>query len=197
MTVFTAPLGLPVSLEDIKRHIRITHNNDDLYLTDLLHSVTDYIQDIVSKQYITATRIYTLGQFPSCSFIALPNSPIQSIVTFQYMSAVDESGFSVWTNVDSGSYYLVKDRIPGRIYLKEGSSWPFAINREAAVSIKYTCGYGLSPGDVPPRTRHLIRNLTAHWYNTRVPTGHKDYAYNLPYTLEALLTAEGIRLNYE
>ena len=64
-------------------------------------------------------------------------------------------------------------------------------NREDAIKIEYTIGYGDAASDVPDTIRHALMMLIGHWYDHREQTA-LDELSNVPYGYDQLLNMHRI-----
>ena len=64
MAQTVAPTLEPLTLAEVKRHLRIDHTDDDVYINDyLIPAAREYVEDETERQLITATWALKL---PGC-----------------------------------------------------------------------------------------------------------------------------------
>src|SRR5574343_1614449 len=107
-SLVTAPTNRVVSLEEVKRYLRVDDNESDIDLLRLIAAATERCQNLTRRQLITATRKVTLSCFPYGREIYLPWSPIQSVTHVKYRDTSD-----VLQTFSSGSYRVSTDSEPG------------------------------------------------------------------------------------
>lgn len=165
----TPPTLEPISLAEVKPYLRlddITDTSEDSYLTSLITVAREYCETKQNRAYITQSWELSLPRFPGVKsrVIEIPKGKLQSIDSFSYKNY---SG--VITNLTQDVDYVVSNRgILGRISPPFGKVFPIVILYPLdPIVIKFTCGYGNNPTDVPARVRQAIILLVSHWYENR------------------------------
>ena len=148
----------PLSLTDAKKHLRVEHADDDAYLTDLIAAARERAEEYASMAFVTQTWDLIMDVPGKC--IDLPRYPLQS-VTGVYV--ISDSG--VETAVDPGIYRIDTISSPGRVFLRQGQSWPARADT-AGFKVRYVAGYS-SASAVPSSIRQAIKETVAHWYENR------------------------------
>jgi uncharacterized phiE125 gp8 family phage protein len=98
--------------------------------------------------------------------LRLPKPPLQSVTSIQYYDIDDNPAVTV----DSSTYLVDADSWPGRIYLRDGQSWPSVTLREiGGVVIQFVAGYG-DADDVPAPIRQAMQLILSDWYENRENT---------------------------
>jgi len=126
----------PITLEEAKRHLRVTHNDDDTLIGALIAAARDKAQTIQDRQLVTATWVLKMDAFPSGDEIRVPLPPLQSVTSITY---TDTDGVS--QTMSSGDYDVDTASEPGRIALSYGASWPSTRTEIDAVTVTYVAGY--------------------------------------------------------
>jgi len=161
----TAPTKYPIELNDVKRHLNITPGwtEDDEYLQDLIKAVTDDAEQITRRRFITQTWYYYLDKWPNEDYITLPFGQLQSITAIKYTDV--DATQSTW----STAYYNTDtDSDPGRATVEYGYTYPtVSLHPQNPIEIEFVCGYGVDPGEMPPRLHHAMRLLIADLYEQR------------------------------
>jgi len=153
----TAPTALAISVADARDHLRIVSTEDNKGISDRIKSAINQVESATSRQLITATYTLHLDSFPAV--IELRRPPIASITSVIY-TATDGTS----TTMDSGDYTLDAKSTPGRLRPVYGTAWPTARSIDNAVAVRFVCGYGSAPVDVPDKARQLIRLLVEQDY---------------------------------
>lgn len=162
--LITSPAQEPVSLQDIKLHLRIGHSAEDDYLESLIISARSQIESYLGRALITQTRGLYLNSFPrvGCG-IEIPNPPLQSISTVQYY---DSSG--VLQTIDSENYFVADKSAPAFIIPVNSYSWPSTqVGRPQSVIVTYVAGYGDEPVSVPYPIKQAIKLIVGYFYENR------------------------------
>ena len=153
----TAPAKWPLSLKEIKQHGRIDHDEDD-FLNAVLMAVTRHCEQYLRKVLITQQWKATFDCFEN--IMDLPNPPIQQIDSVEYYDQDD-----ALQTLASSVYLLNKTK--STLVLAYNQQWPSVVNKENAISVTYTSGYGDDPADVPEDIRWGMRLLVGHFYENR------------------------------
>ncbi|HEY3273473.1 MAG TPA: head-tail connector protein [Methanocella sp.] len=160
----------PVSLADAKKHLNVEHTDDDPYITDLIVAARERAEGYANMAFITQTWDLIMDVPGKC--IDLPRYPLQS-VTGVYV--ISDSG--VETAVDTNIYRVDPVSAPGRVFLKQGQSWPARADT-AGFKVRYVAGYA-SASAVPLSIRQAIKETVAHWYENRSSQEMPDGANEL------------------
>jgi uncharacterized phiE125 gp8 family phage protein len=177
----TAPTTYPVTLEQVKAHLRIEHSYDDDWLNDAIDEAVDYIQAMTRHQLMPATYRYTLDQFPAENTIKLPLAKAQSVSSVQYIDSAGDT-----QTLSSSNYTTDLDSRPARIVLKSNQSWPSTTEVPAAVTIAYVAGYANAAG-VPANAKALLKALVGTRYENRELVLTGTIVNELPFTGQIIL----------
>jgi len=155
------PVMEPLTLQQVKDHLKIDGTNEDPYLTGLAItariSLERYLNRVLITQRYTAFYNRWHGQ------MEIPFPPLQSIDQVRYydgtgeLQVLDEDGF----------YWIVDSTDPARIVRKFDSVYPeLQDGRPASILIDFTCGYG-DPEDVPEDLKHAMKLIITDYYENR------------------------------
>lgn len=166
--LITAPTQEPVSLIDLREHLRIGDADaEDTMLALYLSAVRRHIEEIASIAYLTQTWEWAQDFFPSVTddnvfgAILLPGSPLQSVTSVKY---IDTNGVE---QTLSTALYVVNTRSqPGSVTPAVGESWPDTRWQPNAVVVKYVAGY-LTPQAIPEDLRQLLLVAAGELYEYR------------------------------
>ena len=180
--VETVPPALePITLEELKLHLRIVTDVDDEYLASLITTTRQAIENVTSLSLIQRQFSLYLDQWPSqnvtgwwdgmregavnndrAAEVWLPKPPLSSVVQ---ILTYDANGAS---SVYNANHYFVDHRgIPGSIVLKEASAVPQPGQVANGIEIKFIAGYGSTAVSVPAPLRQAIKLLAAALYEAR------------------------------
>jgi uncharacterized phiE125 gp8 family phage protein len=153
-TLITAPDVEPVTLAELKTHLRITDTDTDrdAMLTALLLSARVHIDGksgYLGRAINTQTWELRLDSFPDEIVIPLP--PLQSVTSVKY---IDTDGVEQTLSTD---IYQVTTDDPATIVEKYGQSWPSTRDEKEAVRVRFVAGYGDSADDVPEPFKTAIK----------------------------------------
>lgn len=180
LTLVTAPMQEPLSLDEAKLQVRRTDTREDAFLQDLLiPAVRDRAELYTQRQLLTATWRLTLDDWPREGWIDVPRAPLQSVTSITY---VDVAGV---TQTLATSVYVVDapagPRAPrGRIALAYGQVWPSLRSQLNAVTVTFVSGYGADKSSVPALLRNAMLRDLASLYEHREDVITGTIAVELP-----------------
>ncbi len=173
-----------VRLDDLKTHLRVVHDKDDEYLTELIIEAREEIEDTSGLALISQTWQMTLdrwsgqrdqwwdgvrqmavteldGGFPSTFDVI--RYPLISVDTINVYD--EDSNATAVTIASTFDIDLISK--PGRIALQSGAVWPIASRSINSIEINYTAGYGTGASDVPTPLVRAVRNMAGYMYSHR------------------------------
>jgi uncharacterized phiE125 gp8 family phage protein len=157
--------AVPVTIEEMKTHLRVTHSDDDQYITALTLAATTWAEQFQRRVYIKRSMVMQLDRFPGGNGIIRPvYSPLDSVTSIQY---VDSAGAT--QTVDSDDYRVDTVTEPGRIAPAFSKVWPVTRSVIGAVTVTYEAGYE-SIGAVPDHIKHAVKLIVGHFYENREET---------------------------
>ena len=187
----TPPAIKPVTVEYVKKHSLIDHDEQDDVIDLLIDAATTHLDGwtgTLGRALCEQTWRQDYDDF--CSRLRLPLGPVISLASVKY---IDTDGAE--QTVSAAEYTLRTDSLGS--YVEFGSDYSFpALNAaEAAVSVQFVAGYADSGegenrvSTVPAAIKHAIVLLVAHWFENReaVMTGQGSAAVALPMGVDALL----------
>jgi hypothetical protein len=185
--VTVAPSIEPVTLAEVKEHLRITASNEDTLISTYIEAARQMAEDVTGRKFITQTLVGYVDTLGSGSvhgnwwsgtqtgtyfthilngkaFIELDWTPCSSITSIY---TVDDDATE--TLYASTNYYLdnYDNDIQSRIRLTENAEIPTGLRHENAVKVTYVAGYGATAASVPMKLRHAIKMMAAELYNKR------------------------------
>ena len=181
----TGPAAKPISVADVKAHLRVDYSADDDYIDGLVAAATLLIEAETNRKFITQTWDHYQDYFHGHS-IRLPFGSLQSVTSVKYVDNAD-----VETTVASSVYDVVTWEDPGRVTLSYGETWPSATLRSAGgVIVRFTCGYGDAATDIPEPLIHAMKLTIGHLYENReeVMIGQGIIAIELPRAVQRLIS---------
>jgi hypothetical protein len=212
MTSFklTAPPAVePVLLSEAKAQARIDTTADDALVANLITAARQWAENYTGRAFITQTWQMYLDLWSSAAenwwdgvrqgpvtgldnvnYITLPRAPLQGVNSVQYFDNTDTS--TVWS---ASNYFVDTVRVPGRLALRLGSTWPLPSRLTNGIVIEYVAGYGDDGSTVPEVIKTAIRQLVVHWYENRGEAISVGTRLNMPVPLliQALLDPYRIR----
>lgn len=148
----------PISVEDMKAHLKVEHSAEDTLIESYIASATEEIESKTGLELAERTYTQTLSHFTYP--IHLDKLPVKTIDEITYYDAdnvlqtLDESNYAL---VSYGYNYAYIEPRPIQYFPPTNS------NRTDAVQITYTTGCDI----VPQRALQAIRFLTGLYHKTR------------------------------
>jgi len=174
VNVVTPPASEPISLAELKGHLRVLHDTEDVYLDTLIAAARMHLEETSGAAIATRTLDGFLSGFPRGG-IVLPQPPLQSVVSIKYR---DHDGAT--QTLAPERYHVETVQRPGRIHLLSGN-WPSTQVHPHAVEVRFVAGFDAIPADF----KHAMKLLCGHWYFNRELAG--DGRSNAPFAVEALV----------
>lgn len=176
----TAPEMLPVSLEEVKKALRVDSADDDEMLENLIQSAVDHYEGwtgILGICLVEQTWRQSFDRYEHC--LRLPLGPMIEVDAVATRSAA-----GVDTPVQSGSYTIETDAA-GRSVVRfiDGFSMPNDAADRSAISIEYRAGWPIT--DNKPTVPADIRTAII----ARVQIGYEQTATDAGMTIASMESA--------
>ena len=165
----------PVSVQEMKNHLRITQNDFDETLQDYLWVATNKVENILNRALLTTSYQFVLAQrslpFPIANIAIIPLS-FTAIHPLMRSVELPRSNNASITNVlyhyTTGSLHAetkwhINSYIePAHLTFDDYEMW--SINMDSVI-INYQAGYGDTPASIPNPIRHAIKLYTGLLYS--------------------------------
>lgn len=179
----STPAALPVTLDDLKRHLRVTSADEDAYLTRLIDAAVSEIEALSSR--CVAPAEYTLYASPPKGMdVFLEITPALAITSISVIrpegqkASLDETAFLLSEHPDRPSV---------------SGDWGSLAARADAVQITYSAGYGPTPADTPADLVHAITLLAAHRFEVREDVVIGTITSPVPRSIDHLVSLHRVR----
>jgi len=179
--VETTPAGAePLTLEETRLHLRISHDADDALIAGLIATARMVCEQTTGLALVNRGYSLWLDSWPgresrgwwdgvrdgvrslTPQAVLLPRPPLCSVEgIYIYDTAGNAAPFA------PENYYTDTLRRPGRILLQEGCAAPQPQRIANGIEIRYTAGFGTTPQAVPAMLRQGMKQLAAHMYENR------------------------------
>lgn len=180
--LITEPVSEPVTLDETKDFIRVTHTDDDGLIGLLIKAAREHAEMITGRALMPQTWALYLKDFPYGIPLELPLAPVRDITAVKYWNS-DGSEISLAPSVYETNVRGELETF-GLAYMQ---SWPaLQAGRMLPVTIEYQVGYD-DADSVPAGIKGAILQLVSHWYNVREPVVVGTSAMEIPLTVERLL----------
>jgi uncharacterized phiE125 gp8 family phage protein len=178
----TPPAAEPLSLSEAKAHLRITHNDDDTYISTLIISARRMLEARFGLALLAQSWSIFADSWPDDGMFRLPLHPILSINDLRVFGDDD-----VAATIDAAHYYLDSASRPARLSLRRGRIFPPPGRRVNGLEIRLQAGFAAVPQDI----KQALLITIADWF------GHRgdEQGFTLPSAaVELLQTYRPVRL---
>lgn len=181
--VIESPSIYPVTLDEVKQHLRITYDFEDAYLEGLIEVATEGVQDYLGRYLITHKLLGSLDILSTNeawwsgtrqgSITEL--SGYSNTIELRWLPLISVESITTYARNDTpavfpSTNYRVDTSDPdlwGRIRLVQGAVWPSDLRNLNGVEIQYFVGYGTTADDVPRILKQGLLMVIAYLYNNR------------------------------
>ena len=181
----------PVTLAEVKDHLRVDHTNDDDYINSLIIVATDYTENITGRSLIEKTYDYYADCFPPIYSIAieLDAPPLISVTSIKYYDEADVE--QTWS---AAEYVVDTDQLSkGKVYPGRDYLWPATRLFPKSVHIEFIAGYESTsspqdlPENIPVELKQAMLLLIGHLYENRESTAAGIKIEQVPDSYDALI----------
>jgi len=182
LTLVTAPTIEPVTLQEVKDHLRVDGTDDDALISALITAAREHIDGRdgwLGRAICPQTWDCYFDCFPEGGVINIPLAPLQAITSIKYR---DPDGVQQTFSADNYSAGADLNWSP-RVVLGCGKSWPSIRAMPDAVVVRIVAGYSA----VPRPICQALLLLIGHWHENREAVMDENFR-EVPTTVAALLT---------
>ncbi len=180
VALVTPPALEPLTLQEVKNHLRIDHEHEDNLLADTLKAARQFVEFSSHQKCISQTwRQYESRASDSCA-VTLQVGPVISIAS---VTAFDAEGTP--TVLSPETYGLFRGEDPSVLQFSNLMAQSTASN---GFEIDIVAGFGDLGIDVPDTLKRAILLLVAHWYEFRGAVSPQDQPVSLPAGFETLIS---------
>ena len=180
LTITTAPQNEPLDSGETISYLRVDSGVDTTLIDNLIQAARFWAEDYTNRTFLTTVFTLSLDAIgyvdvplkegfhtgysdtPSVNYIELPRSPVQSVTSIK--SYADDN---TATTLATTNYYVDTVRVPARIVLRDGGSWPTDLRNANGIEVLYTAGYGASRADIPEPIRVAMLEYVTFMYEHR------------------------------
>ena len=152
------PAAEPVTLAEAKAHLRVTHGDDDIYISTLIKTARQSIEAQTGLGLVSQGWSVFLDDWPEQGVIELPLAPVLDIADIRVHGEDDISA-----TIDPAHYYEDKVSRPARIILRGSRNWVRPGRVANGIEILLTIGFT----NVPEPLRQAVLQLVGHWHERR------------------------------
>lgn len=162
VAVKTPPADEPLTLEEVKLHLRVDHDDEDALIERLLRTARQAAEGDHDLALITQTLKYHLDNWPSSGVILLPRSPVREVSEVKYVDLAGDEQI-----IGPANYELDIHSRPGRLRPTSSYTWPHVKDMYNAITITYDAGWGDEGVDVPEEIRQALLLMIGNYYEHR------------------------------
>lgn len=182
--LFTPVATEPLTLAEVKTHVRQDRDDDDGLLAALITAAREHGETFTHRALAPQVWDLKLDAFPCGAYvpIVLPKPPVTAIGSISYLDSNGDTqtwGSSNYTtDLPSGAWAA-----PARIVPAYGLTYPTTRSVMNAVTVRFTCGYTSCPEGI----KAALKLLIGHWYANREAVVVGTISGPLAQTVDALL----------
>lgn len=199
LTLVTAPPVTPLSLTEVKEHLRVDGTDQDNIIQHYLDAATSYLDGEwgkLGRALVTQTWRLTIDEFPDGE-IRIPLPPLQSITDIRYDDSAGDEQL-----VSTDDYWVDTSSEPGWVVPTTSGGWPTTLDAVNAVRIQFVAGYEAtsdSPPDytanIPADTKQGMLLIIGDWMENRRNV-MENTINTIPFAAEILLLRKKIDLGF-
>lgn len=156
LKIITPPTAQPLSLDQVKAHLRVTDDNEDLFLDELINAACNFCEAETGRALMP--QEWSLTESVNCRLV-LRKLPVTSIISIKH---IDEQGNE--QIIDPARYRLINhsDSAPAWVAFLDAAALPSS----GYANVFFRCGYADADA-VPPALKRWMLLHIGHWYMNR------------------------------
>nr|WP_316653295.1 head-tail connector protein [uncultured Gellertiella sp.] len=183
--LLSAPAAEPLTLADVKAHLRLDGTAEDDVLTSLIRVARDHLERATGLLPITQSHRLCLDSVCEDGVIQLVKGPVQRIDAIRVYGAD-----GVAAGIDPARAAFDRNVLPARLMLATPAVSGQAIN---GIEVDFTAGFGASGNEVPDSIRRALLLHVAGMYEYRGAVPVADQPAVLPEGYDRLIAPFRIR----
>jgi uncharacterized phiE125 gp8 family phage protein len=177
--LLSAPAVEPVTLADVKAHLRIGDAVEDAYLTGLIRVARDHLERATGLLPITQSWRLALDGVAPDGVIQILKGPVQRIDAIRAYDAQGKPQALPLTGLA-----FERDCVPARLSTPVGALAGLGVN---GVEVDFTAGFGATGNEVPDSIRRALLLHVAQMFEYRGAVTLADQPAVLPDGYDRLL----------
>jgi len=179
------PVAEPLTLAEVKAHLRIDHTDEDAGLQALISVAREHLERETGLCLMTQSFRLILDDWPETGVIPIARGPVQTIDDIVYY---DATGTAVHVSLEG--HVLDGRARPARLWLKTRPSPGRVLN---GIEVTFSAGFGEAATDVPgPLKRALLVHI-GHMHAFRGVLSPDQQPAGIPEGYERLISAYRLR----
>ena len=181
----TPPAVEPVTLAEVKAHLRLDTNDEDTLLVALIRTAREHLEAGTGLCLIVRPLRLYLDDWPEGKVIQIARGPVQTV---EAITVYDETGAPL--DVAAAGYVLDGAARQARLILPERPATARAMN---GIEIDFSAGFGESGADVPDTLKRALLLHVAVMYELRGVLSLEDQPGAVPQGYERLVAPYRLR----
>lgn len=181
LTMITAPVGEPITVDEAISHLRLPEEEDEELIETYISIARQYFEDHDDRRLLTQTWLLTLDRFPY-DYIEVPLRPLQVVNSIKYRNSD-----GTLTTLDPANYQVDTRSFLPRISPAFNIYWPYARCQMNAVEVEFVVGYGDAVTMADPLfdgTNYFL-TLTPSWLTTVTPSAKTTAGFHVEFDTAA------------
>ena len=177
-----APATRVLTLTEVKTHLNVTHDDEDIYLTSLIDTATAMVDGPAGIGLAMVHQSYRASADALDKTFSIPLTPVSAITSITYLDSEGES-----VTVEPSTYRLDGDSKPARVFLDEA----ITDAKAGTVKVTFVAGFGDEAADVPQDLRHALLMVLTGLYEGRDGMAPASLS-ELPYGVRSIFARYGV-----
>lgn len=175
------PAVEPVTLVEVKTHLRLAHDSEDELLASLVRAARDDVERATGIAMIEQRWRLVRDGWPCDGRVPLMRHPVREILSVTLFGSEGEASV-----MDPSDYLLDNISRPARLRFERRPE-PFrAMN---GMEIDFVAGFGEAGTDVPDLLKRAMLMLVGHWHEFRAAFGGDRQQASYPAGYERLIAS--------
>ena len=183
--LITPPVAEPLTLAEVKAHLRLDDADEDALLLSLITTAREFLERETGLCLIVQSWRLYLDLWPKDGVIRILKSPLQAI---QSITVYDAAGAAV--DVSLADHLLDGAGRPARLWLRNPPSPGRAVN---GIEIDFSAGYGEAGTDVPDTLKRAMLIHIGHMFAFRGVISAEQQPAGVPEGYERLIAPFRLR----
>jgi uncharacterized phiE125 gp8 family phage protein len=180
----TPPALEPLTLAEVKAHLRVVHADDDDFIAKLIVAARRQVEARTALRLLSQVWRITLDCWPDDGIVLLPLTPVMSVDDVKVFSADDISA-----GIDPSHYFVDVAALPPRLAFRQSRVPPQPGRIINGIEITLTAGFGATAAAVPQELKQAMLLMIASWFAHRGDDGD----HSLPLLAQELLRSFRVR----
>jgi uncharacterized phiE125 gp8 family phage protein len=157
----TPPTVEPLSLAEAKAHLRVPHNDDDIYISTLIVSARRRLEAHTGLRLVNQGWSQFMDCWPSYGIVEIGLSPVSSITDVIVYGDTDTP-----SSIEPAHYFLDATTNPPRLIFRQGRNPSPPGRRAKGIEIRVIAGFATAAA-VPQELKQALLLLVADAFANR------------------------------